>query len=176
MLGELDLTYVIRNEVLAVTTPEAAERELETRLYPVADLAVAGHAPVVTTHPRSRFQTICDLICRHVEPASWDSVGGAATITPLDARGLLAISQTDAAHHSIEALLAAVRQAAAGNASSPQNGSSKITLSASAATAKIDAALGRPVDLEFNDAPLLEVVDYLKQTCHIPIMVDRRAR
>jgi len=40
MLGELDLTYVIEDEVLKITTPEEAENKLSTKVYPVADLVI----------------------------------------------------------------------------------------------------------------------------------------
>jgi hypothetical protein len=40
LLGELDLTYVIRNEVLMITSQDEAEHLLSTRVYPVADLVV----------------------------------------------------------------------------------------------------------------------------------------
>ena len=40
MLKELDLTYVISDEVLKITTPEEAENELLTKVYPVADLVL----------------------------------------------------------------------------------------------------------------------------------------
>jgi hypothetical protein len=39
-LGELDLTYVIRDEVLLITSNTEAENLLSTRVYPVADLVV----------------------------------------------------------------------------------------------------------------------------------------
>ncbi len=39
MLREHGLTYVIEDEVLLITTPEAAESRLSTATYPVADLA-----------------------------------------------------------------------------------------------------------------------------------------
>ena len=35
-----DLTYVIRDEVLLITTPEEAEAQLSVRVYPVADLVI----------------------------------------------------------------------------------------------------------------------------------------
>jgi hypothetical protein len=44
MLREMDLTYVIRDEVLLITTPEEAESKLTTKVYPVADLVV----PIMT--------------------------------------------------------------------------------------------------------------------------------
>ncbi|HET6880288.1 MAG TPA: hypothetical protein VFI31_09040, partial [Pirellulales bacterium] len=40
MLGELDLTYVLRNEVLLITTKSQADNMLSTRVYPVADLVI----------------------------------------------------------------------------------------------------------------------------------------
>lgn len=40
LLGGLDLTYVIKDEVLLITTPEKAGSELVTKVYPVADLVL----------------------------------------------------------------------------------------------------------------------------------------
>lgn len=46
MLGELDLTYVIDNEVLLLTTPEKADAKLATKVYPVADLVIPIQTPM----------------------------------------------------------------------------------------------------------------------------------
>ncbi len=40
MLGEMDLTYIIKDEVLLITTQDKAESELVTKAYPVADLVI----------------------------------------------------------------------------------------------------------------------------------------
>ena len=40
LLGQVDLTYVVKDEVLKITTREQAEQELEVRVYPVADLVL----------------------------------------------------------------------------------------------------------------------------------------
>ena len=40
MLGELELTYVIKDEVLQITTPEEADAQLLTKVYPVGDLVI----------------------------------------------------------------------------------------------------------------------------------------
>ncbi len=45
MLGEMDLTYVIRNEVLMITSKTEAENMLTTKVYPVADLVIPIPAP-----------------------------------------------------------------------------------------------------------------------------------
>ncbi len=40
LLGEYDLTYLIKDEVLLITTVDKAETELVTKAYPVADLVI----------------------------------------------------------------------------------------------------------------------------------------
>jgi hypothetical protein len=40
LLKELDLTYVVRDEVLLITTPDEAQSQLVTKVYPVADLVL----------------------------------------------------------------------------------------------------------------------------------------
>ena len=40
MLGGMDLTYVIKNEVLMITTVDKANTDLVTKVYPVADLVL----------------------------------------------------------------------------------------------------------------------------------------
>ncbi len=40
MLGDLNLTYVIDNEVLMITSQEKAEETLVTKVYPVGDLVM----------------------------------------------------------------------------------------------------------------------------------------
>ncbi len=46
ILDELQLKYVIHNEVLLITSPTKAESDeyMVTKAYPVADLVVAGRA------------------------------------------------------------------------------------------------------------------------------------
>ena len=45
MLNDLSLTYVIKDEVLYITTKEAAENQLTTRVYSVADLVIPIRSP-----------------------------------------------------------------------------------------------------------------------------------
>ena len=40
LLNELDLTYIISDEVLKITTPDEAEAQLITKVYPVGDLVI----------------------------------------------------------------------------------------------------------------------------------------
>ena len=48
MLHELGLTYLIQDEVLLITTTEAAETKLSTRVYSVADLVIPIKPPSFT--------------------------------------------------------------------------------------------------------------------------------
>ena len=50
MLGAMDLTYIIKDEVLLITTKEKADTELVTKAYPVADLVI----PIRSMHGHGR--------------------------------------------------------------------------------------------------------------------------
>lgn len=85
------LTYLIRNEVVWVTTVEAADEFLETRVYDVGPLRVKHPAEIV------------DVI-QNVTEGPWldvDGLGG--TISAIS--GQLVIRQTQTTHREIEALL-----------------------------------------------------------------------
>jgi hypothetical protein len=47
MLKQKQLTYVIRDEVMIITTPEEAESELVAKVYPVADLVLPIEVPQI---------------------------------------------------------------------------------------------------------------------------------
>ncbi|HEX5446021.1 MAG TPA: hypothetical protein VFW87_19500, partial [Pirellulales bacterium] len=47
LLGEYELTYVIRNEVLLITSKNEAENMLSTRVYPVGDLVIPVGPPMM---------------------------------------------------------------------------------------------------------------------------------
>ncbi len=48
MLGPMDLAFVIKDEVLLITTKEKADAELVTKVYPVADLVLPIKTPVMS--------------------------------------------------------------------------------------------------------------------------------
>lgn len=101
MLRPLNLTYIIRNEVLLFTTPEEAEAELVTCVY---DLRAVGSG----TDAKSVDQ-IVDAIVSCVATESWaENGGGDAQIRPVEP-GLLVIAQTRAVHEEINSLLSTIR-------------------------------------------------------------------
>lgn len=104
MLDQLDLTYVIRNEVLMITTPEVAECELRTCVYNVRDL-------VANPQRSHAFDSLIDTLVATVATETWaENGGGDAEIRTFNS-GMLVISQTQAVHDEIAGLLAAIRRA-----------------------------------------------------------------
>lgn len=71
ILGNLDLTYVIKNNQIVVMTPERASKEMVTKPYYVGELAGS---------PRQ----IADLIEKTIEPESWRRGGGKGHIVVHD--------------------------------------------------------------------------------------------
>jgi hypothetical protein len=100
LLGSIDLTFIIKNEVLLITTKEVADAELVTRTYPVADLT-----------PGDNYESLVDAITTTVLPQSWNEVGGPGRISPVKAVKSLVISQTQDAQDEALQLLRSLRAA-----------------------------------------------------------------
>ena len=119
LLDELQLKYVIHNEVLLITSPAKAESDeyMTTRLYPVKDLILVRNE---NDEIETDFQPLMDLIRDSVDTKTWVDNGGTGSLTPyqFQDRCLLVISQTGEVHEDITALLAALRRCAAADAKS----------------------------------------------------------
>jgi hypothetical protein len=107
MLGRLDLTYVIKNEMLIVTTPEKAGNELITRVYLVRDLVVQ----VSGDRSYHAYQQLIDLVTATIAPTTWDEVGGPGAIHEFRPAMAVVISQTREVHEQVVELLESVRRA-----------------------------------------------------------------
>ena len=79
MLGGLDLTYIIKNEVLLITTPDKASNELRTKVYPVSDLTMPAPGRV----SGEDYSSLIDVITTSTMPTTWDEVGGPASVKAL---------------------------------------------------------------------------------------------
>ena len=106
LLRDLTLTYLIKDDVLMITTPEKADEELITRVYPVIDLVLPLDA---TEGMDPDFDSMIDLITSTVRPTSWEEVGGPGSIRPLDTKMSIVISQTQEVHEEINDLLGQLR-------------------------------------------------------------------
>jgi hypothetical protein len=112
LLDELNLTYLVRDEVLVITTKTAAENLLTTKVYPVFDLVVRPpDAPA--TRPDLDFPSLINNITTNIAPETWDETGGPGTIQPFTNSAALAISQTTRVHEEIVEYLRSLREAGA---------------------------------------------------------------
>ena len=109
ILWPMDLTWVIKNEVLMITTPEKAGNELITRIYLVRDLVTQRNGDRAT----ETYQQLIDLITATISPTVWDEVGGPCAIHEFRGSGAIVCSTTRELHEQIEPLLAGLRQARA---------------------------------------------------------------
>ena len=111
-LKPLDMTFIVRDEVLLLTTTAEAEASLTTKVYPVYDLVYAEPA-VARAGRGSRgadYDPLIQILSREA-PNTWDNVGGPGTLQEYPICGALAVSQTEEGHEQVERLLAALRDA-----------------------------------------------------------------
>jgi hypothetical protein len=102
LLKNLNLTYIIQDEVLMITSPTNAEAQLLTCVYDVRDL-VAGANDV--GGPDALIDAIISSICND----TWAENGGGEAVIEFLKPGMLVISQTRAVHEEIRALLETIR-------------------------------------------------------------------
>lgn len=98
LLSDHNLTYVVRDDVLLITSQDEAESMLITRTYPVADLADG-----------KEFDKLESAIMTTVNEASWSESGGPGNLAVVPSAGSFVISQTHANHDEILQLLRSLR-------------------------------------------------------------------
>jgi len=187
LLRQLDLTYVIRDEVLLITTPEEAEARLITRLYPVTDLVAWPSDEGETAAGMRDFDTLSDLITSTVAVTTWQDVGGPGSLGAFSVPGqdLLVVSQTQDVHKDVVALLRLLRKCR--HRPLPKSAKTlaelKIELPQDAGLieftdpdhAKVVEALEKPVSIEAIELELRDVMDTLGNSIGIDILIDVRS-
>jgi len=108
LLQDLEATYLVRDEVLVITTRFEAEGIFLTRVYPVASLLAPRDDGVLVSF-RTNFGELIELITSSIKPESWDETGGLGTIKEHNKSPSLVVSQTYSVHREIAALLASLR-------------------------------------------------------------------
>ncbi len=124
LLDPVQLTCVIENDVLLVTTAAKAGEKLITRTYPVRDLfqgRVAQPAvleksdgtqePVSVWRGATRHDDLVDAIIANIQPDSWEELSGPGSLTYVKESGSLVIRQTFPVHREILQLLRDLREA-----------------------------------------------------------------
>ena len=104
LLHEMDLTYLIKDEVLHITTIEAAEQNLVNRIYFLE----------ATGFPIGDFESVIGVIQTVIVPDTWEALGGPSTMSPATGgagnRPAVLVSTTSDVHEQISALLSSLRR------------------------------------------------------------------
>ncbi len=103
-LRNLDLTWVIDDEVLQITTVDEAGNRLKPRVYDVTDLVAAEEGG-------ADYDSLIDMITTIIAPTTWDDVGGPGSIAPFPAKPAhaIVIAQTSEIQDQIAQFLSDVR-------------------------------------------------------------------
>jgi hypothetical protein len=81
LLDNIGLTYLVKNEVLLITTREADVEHPTVRLYPLP----WG----IAAQPRPDVQTLIDLLTSTLRSETWDCAGGYGSVRPVGECGAL---------------------------------------------------------------------------------------
>ncbi|NUQ64841.1 MAG: tetratricopeptide repeat protein [Pirellulales bacterium] len=111
ILRDLELTYLVQDEFLLITTRERAESELTTVAYLVSDLVRFRDSQ---GKPWADFDTLIETITTTVMPTTWDEVGGPGSIAPMEYPNadVIVLSQTQETHREVASLLQKLRMIA----------------------------------------------------------------
>lgn len=105
VLRDLDLSVGIANSEIFVSTIEALEQDLQSRLY---YLEGSGF-------DNGDFASVIEVVQVSVTPETWEALGGPSTIIPLmQPRPAILVSTTYSVHQRIEKLMDSLRASAVG--------------------------------------------------------------
>ncbi|MCB9873377.1 MAG: hypothetical protein H6821_04290 [Planctomycetaceae bacterium] len=170
MLNELELTFTMKFGALWITTPEGAEARLTTKVYPVSDLLVRDSA---LGKPFAEYDGLIGAITSVVSPDTWDDVGGPGAIEGI--YETLVVTQTSDIHEQLAEFLNTYRNLIANDKQAGAKEKFLYMLGEDEATRALLNALEQPLTVEFKDESLRDVVEFLAEKLHIPIVIDTRA-
>jgi type II secretory pathway component GspD/PulD (secretin) len=115
ILKQVHLTYIIKDEVLQITSESAARGRMQRVTYQVADLVVpipgvADAAPVSGAATSTPEERLIKLLTSTVEPRSWSDMGGPGTIDWHPLTMSLVINQTPDVQEQILDVLNSLRR------------------------------------------------------------------
>ena len=100
LLQRYDITLTVRHKVVVITTMEAAEDSLLTRIYWLEGMGINGD-----------FDSLMSMIEATIAPDLWEALGGSSTMVPASgSRPGLVVSTTYEMHREIEQLLQTLRE------------------------------------------------------------------
>jgi hypothetical protein len=110
VLHDLELAWVVRDEVLVISSENEIEDSLPIVFYPVHDLldpAAADDEEGIG----DQYDTIVNAITTAVDPETWENVGGPGAISVIRQPPALMIAQTEETHDRVVGMLDQLRRA-----------------------------------------------------------------
>ena len=176
-LGPVGLTWVIRNEVLEITSRDVASNRLVTKVYPVKDLMIVRDELGEIDADDVDSEALIDAIENNIVPDSWVKSGGPGSCSAL--RGTLVVRQTAAVHHQIGQLVRSLRHAVKqqADAKGPARYAAIPCQDEAEARAQqaIRKSLQKRVSLKYVEKPLSAVAAEIAKEHGPPVFLDRRA-
>jgi len=184
MLGQVDLTWVIQDGLLRVTTPDYASNLEIIRVYPIRDLV---NHPTAKGLPSGYAQQLNTLITDQVEPTTWDEGTGPGQQFFNAASSTFVIRQVPYVHEQIALLLSALRKARdqqhlAGDppggeilpAEQAQAPVGVQTEAEQAAEGRIRVILQKSFSGKYNQTPLAEILAGITRSTGLPVQLDTK--
>ena len=163
ILNELELTFVVQDDALIVTTPEDAESQEIIVAYPVEGIVTTFAGPPVAAD----WDSLAELITGSIRPDSWDFSGPAPTMGYGDR--WLVLSQTENVHEQIHDLIVQLRCILA-----PADSSTPSLLPSERVKDEIRVALQQPITLDSKPMRLNDAVSQIQKLLKIPILLNAK--
>ncbi len=110
MLQQVDLGYVIKDEVVFVTTPSACRGRLKVEIYKVRDLIDDEEVGKLLCWNEPGHEPLIRMLTASVLPHSWTAAGGPGTIEYYAPAKSLVVNQTIEGHEQFRAMLGSLRR------------------------------------------------------------------
>ncbi|MBC8289035.1 MAG: pilus assembly protein N-terminal domain-containing protein [Planctomycetes bacterium] len=188
LLSPFNLTTLIEDEVLKVTSQVRAKGSLIAVVYQVKDLTQTEK------DGKADFDSLIELITTVVEPDSWQEVGGMGAIAPNPTTSSLVVRQTQDAHEEIQELFSALRKWNSGVAPVQFDSGQKQSFFKPASHRKgtfpvygprptrngmiphpVKNPLNRTISVSFEDDTLKDVLSYLATALDVQLSIDQAA-
>lgn len=165
VLRDAGLTWIVRDEVLEITTPERAVERQIVRVHDVSSLAATNE----------ELLGLADLVVAAVDVVTWNGVGGPGVIRPDAAnRNTLVVSNAWSVQRRVAGFLDVIRRLEATPVEKRRPLAAAGYWSDAPAVVAARAALEKPVDIDFQEMPLRAVTAELAKKAGVPIGADIR--
>jgi hypothetical protein len=170
ILRDLGLAWVIRGEVLEITSREGADTHLLTKTYPVSDLRHLGDK----ADDDADYELLRYVLQRSIAYESWREAGGLGTLEFVGP--VLVATHTIQAQEEITRLLVRLRQARRQVAE--MKGDARLAIIGceidAEDNAKVSAKLRRTVSIDWSETALQDCAAKLARAHDVPLEISHK--